>query len=129
MPVTGLAHYNLRASRETVDLLRDFYVSVVGLQAGYRPPFDSFGHWLYAGKQDVLHLSEARAGEDRLTGAINTFDHVAFFCTNFGEYESRLRELNISFTTSHVPLIGARQIFFSDPVGNGVELNFPEKES
>jgi catechol 2,3-dioxygenase-like lactoylglutathione lyase family enzyme len=128
MPVTGLAHYNLRASRETIDILRDFYVSAVGLQAGYRPPFQSFGHWLYAGQQDVLHLSEARAGEARPAGAINTFDHVAFSCTGFPAYERRLRELGIRYTTAHVPLTGARQLLFSDPAGNGVELSFSADE-
>jgi catechol-2,3-dioxygenase len=129
MPVTGLAHYNLRASRQTIDILRDFYVGIVGLQPGFRPPFKSFGHWLYAGEQAVLHLSEARADENRPAGVTNTFDHVAFSCTNFREFEIRLRELNISYTSDRVPQTGERQIFFSDPAGNGVELNFPDKES
>jgi catechol-2,3-dioxygenase len=129
MPVTGLAHYNLRASRQTIDTLRDFYISVVGLQLGYRPPFQSFGHGLYAGTQAVLHLSEAKADENRPVNVINTFDHVAFSCTNFLDFEIRLRELNISFTSAHVPLTGQRQIFFSDPAGNGVELNFADEES
>jgi catechol-2,3-dioxygenase len=129
MPVTGISHYNLRASRQTIDILRDFYIRVVGLQPGYRPPFKSFGHWLYAGKQDLLHLTEAQADENRPTGVINTFDHVAFSCTNYLEFETRLRELNISYTSGHVPLTGQRQIFFSDPAGNGVELNFSDKES
>jgi catechol-2,3-dioxygenase len=127
MPVTGLAHYNLRASRQTIDVLRDFYVSVVGLQPGYRPPFKSFGYWLYAGKQDLLHLTEAQAGENRPTGIVNTFDHVAFSCTNFLEFETRLSELDISYTSAHVPLTGERQLFFRDPAGNGVELNFSDK--
>lgn len=127
MPVTGLAHYNLRASRQTMDTLHDFYVRAVGLQPGYRPPFSNFGYWLYAGNQAVLHLSEARAGENRPTGVVNTFDHVAFSCTDFPGFEIRLRELDISYTSGHVPLTGERQIFFSDPAGNGVELNFPGK--
>lgn len=125
MPVTGLAHYNLRASRETVEILRDFYVNVVGLQPGHRPPFKSFGHWLYAGEQAVLHLSEARPGEERPAGAVNTFDHVAFSCTDLPGFETRLRELDVRYTSAEVPLSGMRQIFFSDPAGNGVELSFP----
>jgi catechol-2,3-dioxygenase len=129
MPVFGLAHYNLRAGRETLDVLRDFYVNVVGLQPGYRPPFNSFGYWLYAGEQAVLHLSEASAGENRPSGVVNTFDHVAFACTGFAEFETHLRELNITFRSAHVPLTGSRQIFFADPAGNGVELNFPATES
>jgi catechol-2,3-dioxygenase len=129
MPVTGLADYNLRADRQTLDVLRDFYVDVVGLQPGYRPPFSSHGYWLYAGTQAVLHLSEARADESRSAGAVNTFDHVAFSCTDPAGFESRLRELDISFRSARVPLTGERQIFFADPAGNGVELNFPAIES
>ncbi|RBJ70372.1 diguanylate cyclase, partial [Pseudomonas sp. MWU12-2534b] len=34
MPVTGFSHYNLRADRQTLDSLRDFYVDIVGLREG-----------------------------------------------------------------------------------------------
>jgi catechol 2,3-dioxygenase-like lactoylglutathione lyase family enzyme len=129
MPVTGLAHYNLRADRGTIEVLRDFYVKVVGLQPGYRPPFKSFGYWLYAGNHAVLHLSEARADEIRTAGVVNTFDHTAFSCTGFDAFQSHLLALDISFTSAEVPLTGERQIFFADPAGNGVELNFAAEES
>ena len=129
MPVTALAHYNLRADRETMEVLRDFYVKVVGLQPGFRPPFKSFGYWLYAGNQAVLHLSEARADELRTAGVVNTFDHVAFTCTGLATFEKHLRALAINFTSAQVPLTGERQIFFADPAGNGVELNFSVTES
>ena len=58
MPVLGLSHFNLRASRPLLDKLKDFYVDVVGLRPGFRPPFQRFGYWLYAGDSDVLHLTE-----------------------------------------------------------------------
>lgn len=57
MSVIGLDHYNLRAPRPLLDTLRDFYIDVVGLRLGARPPFRSHGYWLYAGAQAVLHLS------------------------------------------------------------------------
>ena len=52
MTTLGLNHYNLRANRELLDALRDFYCTVVGLTVGERPPFSSFGYWLYAGDQE-----------------------------------------------------------------------------
>jgi catechol-2,3-dioxygenase len=107
-----------------MDVLRDFYVKIVGLQPGYRPPFKSFGYWLYAGEHAVLHLSEAHADESRATGVMNSFDHIAFSCTGASEFEIRLRQENINYTSQQLPLTGARQLFFRDPVGNGVELNF-----
>lgn len=124
MPITGFKHYNLRADRAMLDALRDFYVDVVGLQLGYRPPFASHGYWLYAGTQDVLHLSEATRGEQRAAGAINTFDHAAFSCTGLPETVARLRRLGIRYASADVPLAGQHQLFFTDPAGNGVELNF-----
>src|SRR3954470_9328416 len=69
MPVLGLNHYNLRAPRELMETLRAFYVEVVGLEPGPRPPFDSPGHWLYAGGRPILHLSLAAPAEGRTVGA------------------------------------------------------------
>ncbi|WP_107313132.1 VOC family protein [Burkholderia metallica] len=126
MPVTGFSHYNLRADRATLDALRDFYVDIVGLQEGFRPPFNSFGYWLYAGTQAVLHLSEARPGESRPSSVANTFDHVAFSCTDAEAMARHLTDANVPFTSTHVPLTGQVQMFFRDPAGNGVELNFAQ---
>lgn len=128
MPLLGFSHYNLRASRAMLDTLRDFYVEVVGMQSGYRPPFQSFGYWLYIGEQAVLHLSEARPDETRPAHAVNTFDHVALSCSNLAAFEERLHQFEVHYTRDHVPLTGQEQLFFSDPAGNGVELNFARSE-
>lgn len=124
MSVQGLNHYNLRASRQTLDTLRDFYVEVVGLKAGHRPPFGSYGYWLYAGQQAVLHLSEASVGEVRPPNVTNTFDHVAFSCVDYAGTVERLQQFNVRYSVDDVPLTSQRQIFFVDPAGNGIELNF-----
>ncbi|MGF6243626.1 MULTISPECIES: VOC family protein [Paraburkholderia] len=128
MPILGFAHYNFRASRPMLDTLRDFYIEVVGLRLGPRPPFQSFGYWLYIGERDVLHLSEARPDEVRPAQVINTFDHAAFACSDLSAFEARLNEFKIRYRRGHVPLTGQQQLFFSDPAGNGVELNFAEKD-
>ncbi|RDU98569.1 VOC family protein [Trinickia dinghuensis] len=128
MPVTGFSHYNLRADRATLDILRDFYVDVVGLRAGERPPFDNFGYWLYAGERAVLHLSEARPHERRVPLANGTFDHVAFESFDLAGFEAHLRERGIDFRRAQVPLLDLWQLFFRDPAGNGVELNFAGSE-
>jgi len=124
MAVLGFAHMNLRASRALLDELRDFYVNVVGLAPGPRPPFRSFGYWLYAGGHDVLHLSEASPGEIRNTGRGLTYDHLALACDQLVATEARLRSLGISYRRAEVPMTGQSQLFFDDPAGNGVELNF-----
>ena len=124
MTVLALTHYNLRASRELLDALRDFYCTAVGLTQGERPPFSSFGYWLYVGNKDVLHLTQAHEGELRTPHVATTFDHVAFTCGNRAEVEARLNALGIQFSVDCVPLTGQVQLFFQDPAGNGVELNF-----
>jgi len=126
MPAIGLNHYNLRAPRGLLEELRDFYCDVVGLKVGERPPFPSFGYWLYTGKDPVLHLVEIRAGETRATHTATTFDHAAFTCTDFAAMRAHLVKTNIEHTVQEVPLTGQKQIFFSDPAGNGVELNFAD---
>ncbi len=126
MPVAGLNHYNLRAPRPLLDALRDFYTDVIGLEEGWRPPFRSHGHWLYAGERDVLHLTETAAGESRAPGIATTFDHIAFTCTDAAAMEARLRQHDVDCVVDEVPLLAQKQIFLRDPAGNGIELNFTQ---
>jgi catechol-2,3-dioxygenase len=126
MPTIGFAHYNLRAPRVLLEELAAFYCEVVGLAAGHRPPFESFGYWLYAGEHDVLHLSEAAPSESRPSHIASTFDHAAFTCTGLVEFERLLAQKGIQYEVASVPLTGQVQLFFRDPAGNGVELNFSD---
>ena len=124
MPNLGFAHFNLRAPRPVLEELRAFYCDVVGLRQGERPPFRSFGYWLYAGELDVLHLSEAGPEEDRSQRGGTPFDHVAFRCSGQADFEHRLVQRGIRYELGQVPQTAQQQLFFSDPAGNGVELNF-----
>jgi catechol-2,3-dioxygenase len=128
MPVRGFDHYNLRADRAVLDELRDFYRDVVGLTVGDRPPFRRFGYWLYSGDTAVLHLSVVDDGEQRSRTAVNTFSHAAFNCTGRAEFERRLTSRGIAYRTAQVPLLNLAQLFFHDPAGNGVELQFDATE-
>jgi catechol-2,3-dioxygenase len=124
MPVRGFDHYNLRAARPLLEVLREFYSDVVGLNVGDRPPFRRFGYWLYAGDRPVLHLSEADAQESRSTAETTTFAHAAFDCTDRAAFERRLDERGIPYRVAQVPITNQVQLFFLDPAGNGVELGF-----
>ena len=126
MPIHRIAHFNLRLERGLMEEVRAFYEEVVGLVPGPRPPLRSSGYWLYAGGRDLLHLSEEAPEDRRRTGSDLTFDHVALECSDWLEFTSRLERFNIPFSQKIVPSTGVRQIFFRDPAGNGVELNFPE---
>jgi catechol-2,3-dioxygenase len=129
MPVSGLNHYNLRGSRALLDELRDFYVAAVGLKVGERPPLNNFGYWLYAGNDAVLHLSEAAAGEIHERHAQGTFNHAAFSCTDLQSAETNLQNQSIEYRRALVPRMNQIQLFFNDPAGNGVEMNFDGAEA
>ncbi len=124
MQIVGFDHYNLRAPRAVLDDLRAFYCDIVGLVEGDRPPFRSFGYWLYAGGRPVLHLSESKPGESCPSHVASTFSHASFTCVGRRAFERRLAERGIEYRVAQVPLIGQVQLFFSDPAGNGVELGF-----
>ena len=124
MAVLGFNHYSLRASRSMMEQLKVFYRDVVGLQIGERPQLTSFGYWLYAGTKDVLHLSEAKPEEKRKENVATTFDHVAFTATDYDASIARLEKLGVQFRVREISDVGQKQIFFSDPAGNGIELNF-----
>ena len=126
MKILEFDHYNLCAPRELLERLRLFYTETVGLTVGYRPRFQKFGYWLYAGDHAVLHLSES--SQDNLKSSDQTsFNHAAFNCSGLQEFEQRLSKLGVQYTTARVPDRKRVQLFFSDPAGNGVELNFPEE--
>ena len=124
MPVTEINHYNLRAPRDTMHVLKDFYCNIVGLKEGPRPGFTSYGFWLYIGDNDVLHLAEYRGEGEPLTNVVTTFDHVSFTCTDDAAMEAHLKANNVPYTIRMLPVINVKQINFKDPVGNGIELNF-----
>jgi glyoxylase I family protein len=122
MAITDLSHVNLRAHRELLDELRDFYVDVVGLSVGDRPPFKSSGYWLYAGERPIVHLVEAGPADQSVIAHGSVLNHVAFAVTNLDSVETCLRQRGIDFDKRDVPLTDQRQIFFKDPAGNGIEL-------
>ena len=124
MPIHGFNHYNLRAERSMMELLKVFYRDVVGLRLGERPKLSSFGYWLYIGNKDVLHLSEAKPEEGRQENTVTTFDHVAFTATDYEGTLKHLEQMGVEFRTREIHSAGQKQVFFSDPAGNGIELNF-----
>jgi catechol-2,3-dioxygenase len=110
MPVLGLSHFNLRASRSLLDKLRDF------------------GFWLYAGDSDVLHLTEADSSERQVLDVLTTLDHVALNCAGRAAYETTLSQHRVHYKVATVPQTHQIQLFFDDPAGNGVELIFADSD-
>ena len=130
MPVTEINHINLRANRDMMHILRDFYCDIVGLKVGPRTATTSYGFWLYIGNNDLVHIAEYKApeGSEKLTpeiDVIGTYDHVSFTCTEMPAMDAHLLTNTITYTTRTL-MNGVKQINFKDPAGNGIELNFEE---
>lgn len=124
--VTGLDHYTLMCRADEIDVLRDFYGSVLGLAAGPRPEFQFPGHWLYAGGKPVVHIAgRLPAGTpDGAPGQTGRFDHLSFRGQDVVAVERHLTERGITFKGTPVPGFPLYQLFFHDPVGVKVELTF-----
>jgi glyoxylase I family protein len=118
--IEAIHHVNIRAPATDIAKLRQFYCEIVGLRDGWRPPFESRGHWLYAGPHPVVHLVEGDDDEGKATGG--GVDHVAFRCSDLAPMIERLRSRGIEFQLSRVPSLGDQQLLFRDPLGIGVEL-------
>ena len=129
MPAQAIHHVNIRARSTLVAELKEFYEGVLGLSAGWRPPFKSTGHWLYLGDTPVVHLVEdERVPEPTVTrGPI--VDHVSFSCTGLRAFEELLAAKNIPFRRSDVPETSLVQLMLTDPAGNGVELQFADGDA
>ncbi len=53
--VIALDHINIRC--RDLAATRDFLVAVLGLEDGFRPPFDFPGNWLYLDGRPIIHTS------------------------------------------------------------------------
>ena len=84
MPLGGLQHYTIEP--QDLERTKDFYVDVLGLENGERPPLGFPGYWLYSGGQATVHLMGPRTPRDGIvvrgtekkyedTGRL---DHIAF---------------------------------------------------
>ena len=123
MGIRGMNHFNVLTS--DVEATRRFYVDVVGLTEGDRPPLGFDGAWLYAGGHPILHVSKARLPQP--PGGV--IDHMAFTATDLKGTVARLKSHGVEHVVRQQ--VGTRiwQIFCHDPMGAKVELDFEPSES
>src|SRR5215471_8728647 len=102
-----------------LDETRNFYVDILGLSEGPRPPLGFPGAWLYAGDRPVLHVIAGRALPEDPRGVL---DHMAFSATSLADIAHRLAAANVPYDLRRQPASGVWQLFFFDPNGARVEL-------
>lgn len=123
MPATAMNHFTILTDdvRATVDFYRD----LLGLTEGARPPLAFPGAWLYAGGSPILHVVGGRERDELRAGVI---DHMAFSATDLSDTLALLVSRNIAHTCRRLPGSGTWQVFFHDPNGARVELDFAADE-
>jgi len=104
-----------------------FFVDVVGLAPGFRPPFKFAGAWLYGDPDTpaIVHLVE-RTPDDGGTGPL---DHVAFKGDDIDDLQRRLDAHDLTYEVRVIPGTGDRQVFFVAPFGLKIEVNFPPADA
>ncbi len=143
MPIGKLDHFSIRTL--DVEASRRFYTEVMGFTAGFRPPFKFPGLWMYNGAQypettGVVHIIGIDLNDpqglkdylgdkelDTLSGT-GTVDHMAFAATGVAEMRERLKKHGIEYRERTVPSLNLHQVFFEDPSGVTIELNYPGSE-
>ena len=116
----------------------DWYSSVLGIVPGPTPDFDVPVHWLYLDNQPIIHAAERNAGNqiESYIGKVDykeetgsgLIDHIAFNCTGLTKMLAKLDSLNIEYTEHRVDRNSRYQVFFFDPNGIKIELDFDSNE-
>ena len=139
MPLSHIEHFLVAA--DDIDATRDWYARVLGMRSGPHPDFGFPVHWMYLGDVDVVHIGPSA----RMAGAIQkqylgrtseksgegtgALDHIAFRATGLRAMLAHLEKENIAFTRRRANGQALFQLFFYDPNGIKIELNFDAAEA
>jgi catechol 2,3-dioxygenase-like lactoylglutathione lyase family enzyme len=123
MAVSGMNHFTILT--DDVPHTVRFYAELLGLEDGERPPFTFPGAWLYAGGAPILHVIGGKALDDLRAGVI---DHMAFSARGLRDTVAKLKARGIEYDLRRLVGRGQWQLFFFDPNGARVELDFAADE-
>jgi catechol 2,3-dioxygenase-like lactoylglutathione lyase family enzyme len=127
MPILGMDHFTILTTNaaETVA----FYGDILGFTPGPRPAFSFPGAWLYSEGRAVLHVVEKTA----IPEGGGVLDHIAFKGQDAPAYLAKLKARGIKYDLRRLPApghaAGLWQLFFFDPSGARVEIDFAASET
>ena len=125
MPAAAMNHFTVLT--DNLDKTLAFYAELLDLHPGARPPFKFPGAWLYArgGNDPILHVIAGKPKEQLVKGVI---DHMAFTGLDLAGTVANLKARSIEYALRRLPDYGTWQLFFDDPNGATVELDFDKNE-
>ena len=139
MALSHIEHFLVAA--DDIDATRDWYARVLGMTPGPHPDFGFPVHWMYVGEVDIVHIGPSAKGANARqkeylgrtsenagvgTGAI---DHIAFRATGLPAMLEHLRSQGVHFTQRRANGQALVQVFFTDPNGIKIELNYDAAEA
>lgn len=114
-----LDHVNIHTRDGTAMI--GFLKTVLGVEEGFRPPFEVPGHWLYLDGHPAIHLNIVERDADFPTGMLN---HVAFSSYDKEQAIERIRATGFRFEEDAIPGSDIGQIFVYGPEGIRIELQY-----
>lgn len=127
MAVSAMNHFTILT--DDLEATLAFYRDFLDLAPGPRPPFAFPGAWLYAnggqGKDPILHIVAGRTKKELVKGVI---DHMAFTGEGLAATVGKLKARGIAYELRKLPAYGTWQLFFYDPNGAKVEIDFDPQE-
>ena len=118
-----------------IEPMVNFFVNVIGLERGFRPPFPFKGAWLYSEGKHLIHLALVDKNDqaqltylERNTSSTGTgiIDHFALIGANYMSLLDRLKDQNVHYIQREVPLTKERQVFVYGPEQIVIEMIFPQ---
>jgi catechol 2,3-dioxygenase-like lactoylglutathione lyase family enzyme len=123
MAIAGMNHFTVLSGN--LDATKAFYIGILGLKEGYRPPLGFPGVWLYVGDQAILHVIAGRKLPSEPGGVL---DHMAFSASDLPATVKKLESSGIQYDLRKQADSGTWQLFCFDPSGAKVELDFVPTE-
>ena len=130
MKINALDHVNIIT--DDLEGTARFFVDIfdLDLRDGPEPLPPELVQWLYDDNdRAIFHINakgmqqafERDTKSGPMTGAIH---HVALDCSDHKAFIARLEAHDIDYRLNDIPSIGLKQLFFSEPNGVLLELNF-----
>ncbi|MEL6219655.1 MAG: VOC family protein [Pseudomonadota bacterium] len=116
-----LDHVNLRTTR--LDEMVAWYRDVIGMEEGWRPPFDFPGAWMYSGERALVHLIGVDA-EPGSNPADLKLEHFAFSIDDPKGLSARMAAAGVHGFERAVPGTDIVQINLHDPDGNHLHIDY-----
>lgn len=126
MAIERLDHINLRTTQ--LEVMVDWYTSVLDMRAGERPDFAFPGAWLYLGKSPVVHLIGIDGDPGVGSESPLKLEHFAFAATGLKKFEAKIQVMGLTCRRSDKPEFNLIQVNLWDPDGNHLHVDFPADE-